>query len=38
MTEFGVKWLEKGWYDVKQNNQPTNQINGLVSMISSETQ
>ena len=19
---FGVKWLEKGWYAVKQNNQP----------------
>ena len=26
MTWFGVKWPEKGWYTVKQNNQPINQI------------
>ena len=25
MTWFGVKWPKKGWYALKQNNQPTNQ-------------
>ena len=25
MTYFSVKWPEKGWYNVKQNKQPTNQ-------------
>ena len=23
MTKFDVKWPGKGWYSVKQNNQPT---------------
>ena len=23
MSWLGVKWPEKGWYAVKQNNQPT---------------
>ena len=23
---FGIKWPEKGWYAVKQNNQQTNNI------------
>ena len=23
MTGFGVKWPEKGWFTVDQNNQPT---------------
>ena len=25
MVWFSVKWLEKWWYAVKQNNEPTNQ-------------
>ena len=26
MTWFGIKWPEKGWYAVKQNNQLTNPL------------
>ena len=26
MNSFGVKWQKKGWYAVKQNNQPTNHL------------
>ena len=29
MTWFGIKWLKKGWYAVKQDNQPTNQPTNL---------
>ena len=27
MTWVGVKWPEKCWYAVKQNNQPINYLN-----------
>ena len=27
LAKFDVKWPEKGWYVVKQNNQQTNQAN-----------
>ena len=25
LTQFGIKWPEKGWYAIKQSKQPTNQ-------------
>ena len=33
MTWFGFKWPEKGWYAVKQNNQPTNQPTKLNTLL-----
>ena len=36
MTWFGIKWPEKGWYAVKQNNQPTNLIQWERQMMLSE--
>ena len=29
--QFGVKWPKKGWYTIKQNNQPTYLVNNQIA-------